>query len=63
MDLVAENQEEMNALALTTVVKPPDDATIVISALKGWGLDKLLAKIAAHLSQSLDSALTQKKAN
>jgi GTP-binding protein HflX len=51
MDLVAGNQEKMNALALTTVVKPPDDATIVISALKGWGLDKLLAKIAAFLAK------------
>ena len=63
MDLIAVNQEEMNALALAKVVKPPDDATIVISALKGWGLDKLLAKIATHLSRSPDSALTQKKAN
>jgi GTP-binding protein HflX len=50
LDLITANQEEMNALALATVVKPPDDATIVISALKGWGLDKLLAKIAAQLN-------------
>ncbi len=49
MDVVAGNQEEMNRLALTAVVKPPDDNTLAISALKGWGLDKLLAKIAAHI--------------
>jgi len=49
MDLVAGSQEEMNELALTKPLKPPDDTTVVISALKGWGLDKLLAKIATHL--------------
>jgi GTP-binding protein HflX len=53
MDVVAGNQEEMNALALTKPLKPPGDTTVVISALKGWGLDKLLAKIAAHLSRNL----------
>jgi len=49
---VAGNQEEMNALAQTKYGKPPDDTTIVISALKGWGLDKLLAKIAAYIGQT-----------
>jgi GTP-binding protein HflX len=49
MDVVAGNQEDMNRLALTAVVKPPDDNTLAISALKGWGLDKLLTKIAAHI--------------
>ena len=53
MDLAAGNQEEMNALALAVPVKPPDDATVVISALKGWGLDKLLEMIATHLRQNL----------
>jgi len=57
IDIVG-NQEEMNSLAQTTLVKPPDDATVVISALKGWGLDKLLEKIAVHLSQSHDVACT-----
>jgi GTP-binding protein HflX len=47
---IVRNQEEMNSLAQTTLVKPPDDATVVISALKGWGLDKLLAKIAVALA-------------
>src|SRR4030043_492082 len=51
LDLISANQAEMNALALSKVVKPPDDATIVISALKGWGMDKLLGMIATHLKQ------------
>jgi GTP-binding protein HflX len=49
MDLVVGNQEEMNSLALTTVVKPPDGNTVTISALKGWGLDILLDMIDTHL--------------
>jgi GTP-binding protein HflX len=44
-------QEEINALAKTKRIKPPDDSTVVISALKGWGLDKLLAKIATYLAK------------
>jgi GTP-binding protein HflX len=48
---LAGTQEEMNALAKTKHIKPPDDTTIVISALKGWGLDKLLAKIATYLAK------------
>jgi GTP-binding protein HflX len=61
MDIVAGSQEEMNGLALATVVKPPDDSTLAISALKGWGLDKLLDRIAAHLSRNFDDDLTQKR--
>ncbi len=53
---LAGTQEEMNALAKTKHIKPPDDTTIVISALKGWGLDKLLAKIAAYLAKISKSA-------
>jgi GTP-binding protein HflX len=49
MDIVAGSQEEMNRLALTAVVKPPDDNTLAISALKGWGLDILLDMIDTHL--------------
>jgi GTP-binding protein HflX len=51
LDLITANQKEMNALAPAKVVKPPSDATIVISALKGWGLNKLLDTIATHLKQ------------
>jgi GTP-binding protein HflX len=54
MDVAAGNQEEMNTLSLSAVVKPRDDNTLAISALKGWGLDKLLYKINVHISQHLD---------
>jgi GTP-binding protein HflX len=61
MDKVAGNQEEMNGLALATVVKPPDENTLAISALKGWGLDRLLDRIAAHLSRNFDADSTQNR--
>jgi GTP-binding protein HflX len=54
MDL-AGNQEEISALAQAALVKPPDDNTVVISALKGWGLDKVLAKIATFLAKIIKS--------
>ena len=49
MDIVAGNQEEMNKLAMTKAVKPLDDSTLAISALKAWGLDRLLVKITDNL--------------
>src|SRR4030043_488738 len=49
---VVGNQEEINTLAQTAPAKPPDDNTVVISALKDWGLDKLLNMIATHLHQN-----------
>ena len=51
---VTGNREEMNALVKNKYFKPPDDTTttIAISALKGWGLDTLLAKIAAYIGQT-----------
>ncbi|MGD0352533.1 MAG: GTPase HflX [Dehalococcoidia bacterium] len=55
MDKVSGNQEEMNGLALATVVKPPDDNTLAISALKGWGLDKLLDRIAIQFNTKSNS--------
>ncbi|UCH51715.1 MAG: GTPase HflX [Chloroflexota bacterium] len=48
---LAGGQEEMNDLAQTALAKPPDDATVVVSAIKGWGLDKVLAKIAIYLAK------------
>ena len=48
MDL-AGNQEETDILSQNALVKPPDENTIAISALKCWCLDKLLAIISAHL--------------
>jgi GTP-binding protein HflX len=49
MDRVADSREEMNKIALTAVVKPPEHNTMAISALKGWGLDELLTKIAVYV--------------
>jgi GTP-binding protein HflX len=52
IDLTVEDPEELTTLALTMSIKPPpDDSTVTISALKGWGLDKLLDRIAAYLNQ------------
>ena len=51
IDLVVEDPEELTTLALTMSIKPPpDDSTVTISALKGWGLNKLLEMIATHLN-------------
>ncbi len=55
MDIVAGNQEEMNKLAMTKAVKPLDDSTFTISALKGWGLDRLLIKITDNLRKHVDT--------
>ncbi len=52
MDVVVSNLEEMNNLATTTDLKPLGDNTIPISALKGWGLDKLMTVITRHLGFS-----------
>jgi GTP-binding protein HflX len=54
MDKVADSPEEMEQLAVNMAVKPPDNSTLAISALKGWGLAKLLMEIANHLSQAVD---------
>jgi len=55
---VAGSREEMNALVKNKYSKPPDDTTIAISALKGWGLDMLLAKIAVYIrSKSVQAFL------
>ena len=52
IDLVMENPDDLTTLALTRSVKPPpDDSTVTISALKRWGLDRLLDIIAVHLNQ------------
>jgi len=54
MDLIAANKDEMNNLALNKAVKPLDSDTLAISALKGWGLDELMRKIASKMSQTVD---------
>ncbi len=61
MDLVVKAPKELAAVALAIPIKPPDDTMVAVSALKGWGLDKLLAKIAANLSQSFNTASTHNR--
>lgn len=51
MDLVVKAPKDLAAVALTMPAKPPDDTMVAVSALKGWGLDKLLDRIAACLNQ------------
>jgi GTPase len=60
MDIVAGNQEEMDKLALSAVIKPLDDSTLAISALKYWGLDRILKKIAEIINKSLDKGSNAK---
>ena len=50
VDLAAKSMEDL--AALTVELKLPSDAIVSISALKGWGLDNLLHKIAVYLGQS-----------
>jgi GTP-binding protein HflX len=59
VDLRMEGPRELDALSIP--LKLPDDATVMISALKGWGLDKLLDRIAAHLSRNFDADSTQNR--
>ena len=54
MDLVMKAPEELAAVAPTMPDKPPDNTMVAVSALKGWGLDKLLQKIIDCLSQNRD---------
>jgi len=56
IDLVVGSMEELTALAI--FLKLPDDTTVLISAIKGWGLDKLLDKIVICLGESSSAALT-----
>jgi len=60
IDLVVQNQEELATLA--TPMKLPDDATVLVSALKGWGSDNLLGKIAVCLRESSNVVLTKGRA-
>jgi GTP-binding protein HflX len=59
MDLVVKALDELASVALAMSAKPPDDTMVAVSALKGWGLDKLLAKIANYLSQNSDVARSE----
>ena len=48
MDLVVQSENDLTEL--TAPLKLPNDRAVPVSALKGWGLDKLLDKIAACLA-------------
>lgn len=61
IDLVVEYRHALEAL--TIPLKLPDEATVAISALKGWALDSLLDRIAVCLHQSSNATLTQGRAN
>jgi len=50
MDKVVGDSEEMDKLALAAVFNPPDENTLTVSALKGWGLHKLLDKVSDELT-------------
>ena len=53
IDLVVENENELTVL--TAPLKLPNDRAVPVSALKGWGLDKLLDKIARCLAETPDT--------
>ncbi len=50
VDLAVKNFEDLSSI--TVDLKIPNDKIVSVSALKGWGLDQLLSKIAAFLSQT-----------
>lgn len=52
VDLAARSMDDL--AALTVNLKVPNDTIVSVSALKGWGLDKLLQKIVAYLGQYSD---------
>ena len=53
MDLVVQNENDLTEL--TAPLKLPNDRAVPVSALKGWGLDKLLDKIARCLAETPDT--------
>ncbi|MBM3118942.1 MAG: GTPase HflX [Chloroflexi bacterium] len=50
MDLALKDLTELDTLEMPD--KMPGDTIVPLSALKGWGLDRLLGTIATHLGQS-----------
>ncbi|MBA7711460.1 GTPase HflX [subsurface metagenome] len=53
MDLVVQNENDLTEL--TAPLKLPNDRAVPVSALKGWGLDKLLDEIALCLAETPES--------
>ena len=47
IDLAVESEGDL--VALTASLELPDDKTVQVSAIKGWGLDKILGKIVTFL--------------
>jgi GTPase len=54
MDRVVENLQEARALGIA--IKTPPETTLMVSAVKGWNLDKLLEMIADILEQGYGKA-------
>jgi GTP-binding protein HflX len=54
IDRVVENLEEIQDISL--LIKSPPEATIVVSAVKNWNLDKLLEKISFFLAKDVKDA-------
>lgn len=56
LDLVLSSEQELEALTALPLLEDypmlPDKNTALISATKGWGVDKLLDKITSHLGNS-----------
>ena len=50
VDLAVKSFEDLSGIIVD--LKIPNDKIVSVSALKGWGLDKLLSKIAVYLSQN-----------
>ncbi len=56
MDLVAQSENDLTEL--TAPLKLPNDRAVPVSALKGWGLDKLLDEIALCLAEMPETHFT-----
>ncbi len=49
LDLILKDTAEVDALKISDSLYGSGDVIVVVSALKGWGLDKLLDRISSHL--------------
>ena len=54
IDRVVENLDEAHDIGLS--IKSPPESTIIVSAVKGWNLDKLLEKISGFLADKGEDA-------
>ncbi len=62
LDLALSNEGELDALTAVPCIKEqivlPNKNIALISATKGWGVDKLLDKITSHLDRALMQSMT-----